>query len=134
MGAGGLGTAKAAHDNELEEKRKPSELSLEDLAKEASGKNKCPCVRESYDEPVSVVGKDTLCEVGMRVRMGDGLLSHGVGTVVEVGSSGEEDGTCSVIWDSDQCSTRAMHAKLGASSPMPHRNLPCSSRQPVALC
>mmetsp|Transcript_35578 Transcript_35578/g.84239 ORF Transcript_35578/g.84239 Transcript_35578/m.84239 type:complete len:154 (-) Transcript_35578:65-526(-) len=49
----------------------------------------------------------------MRVRMGDGLLSHGEGTVVEIGAGEEEDGTCSVIWDSDQCSTRAMHAKLG---------------------
>jgi len=131
MGAGGLATAKAGHDNELEERRKPSELSLEDLAKEASGK-KCPAAREAYAGPVSVVGKDAPCEVGMRVRMGEGLLSHGEGTVVEIGAGEEEDGTCSVIWDSDQCSTRAMHAKLGTSSPMPQQNLPCRCRQPVA--
>mmetsp|Transcript_41817 Transcript_41817/g.81764 ORF Transcript_41817/g.81764 Transcript_41817/m.81764 type:complete len:122 (+) Transcript_41817:238-603(+) len=47
--------------------------------------------------------------------MMEGFISHGVGTVIEVHteSEGVQAGTCTVVWDSDQCHTRPLHAKLG---------------------
>ena len=32
---------------------------------------------------------------------------------MQVHDDGERAGTCDVIWDSDQCHTRALHSKLG---------------------
>jgi hypothetical protein len=90
-------------------------LTPEDLAQEANAASRRnDLLRETYDEPVTLVGKDVVCEVGMRVRMAEGMVSHGEGTVVEV-VSGTEDGCCQVIWDSDQSHTRQIHAKLGNS-------------------
>mmetsp|Transcript_40560 Transcript_40560/g.81278 ORF Transcript_40560/g.81278 Transcript_40560/m.81278 type:complete len:152 (+) Transcript_40560:181-636(+) len=73
----------------------------------------CPAVKERYEGPVTVVGKDTQCEVGMRVRMNEGLTSHGVGTVTECFKDEDLQGCCAVIWDSDQCHTRPLHSHMG---------------------
>mmetsp|Transcript_1197 Transcript_1197/g.2613 ORF Transcript_1197/g.2613 Transcript_1197/m.2613 type:complete len:144 (-) Transcript_1197:178-609(-) len=73
----------------------------------------CPAVQEQYDGPVTVVGKDVPCEVGMRVRMNEGLISHGIGTVTECFEDEELKGCCAVIWDSDQCHTRSLHSHMG---------------------
>lgn len=32
---------------------------------------------------------------------------------MDVHMSGEQAGTCTVIWDSDQCHTRPLHSRLG---------------------
>jgi hypothetical protein len=40
-----------------------------------------------------------------------GYISHGVGTIMEV-MEGTQEGTCLVIWDSDECHTRHLHSKL----------------------
>ncbi|EKX44501.1 hypothetical protein GUITHDRAFT_152980 [Guillardia theta CCMP2712] len=74
----------------------------------------CPPVRESYEEgELLYVGKDVPCQVGMRVRMAPGLISHGEGTVTAIFDEEEELGCCEVVWDSDQCHVRGLHAKLG---------------------
>mmetsp|Transcript_7814 Transcript_7814/g.19009 ORF Transcript_7814/g.19009 Transcript_7814/m.19009 type:complete len:129 (-) Transcript_7814:281-667(-) len=47
--------------------------------------------------------------------MAEGFISHGIGTVTEVHEASDVDkaGTCTVIWDSDQCHTRPLHTRLG---------------------
>lgn len=73
-------------------------------------------VREEYLDGglVVLVGKDTEAAVGMRVRMRDGLISHGVGTITALCSQEEaEAGCCEVVWDSNQSHTRSLHVKLG---------------------
>ncbi len=70
-------------------------------------------VKEQYEGAVTVVGKDMPCKVGMRVRMNEGLTSHGEGTVTECFDDDEMRGCCAVIWDSDQCHTRSLHSHMG---------------------
>jgi len=74
-------------------------------------------IREEYEQDglVLLVGKDVEPAKGMRVRMREGLISHGVGTVTALyGPDGGEDaGCCEVVWDSNQSHTRGLHVKLG---------------------
>ena len=75
IGSVGLAKAKADHDESLGERKGVHELSPEEK-KEL--KTIAP-VREEYLDGglVVLVGKDTEAAVGMRVRMRDGLISHG---------------------------------------------------------
>jgi len=110
LGAGGLHAAKGAHDEAIKDRRQPHEIPPQELA----NLPKCPAVREQYEGPVTVIGKDVTPEAGMRVRMNEGYLSQGVGTIVEVYSESQEyAGCCAVIWDSDQCHTRHLHSHMG---------------------
>jgi hypothetical protein len=109
----GLAKAKADHEEGLEERRQLHELTAE----EKQQLLKLAPVREAYEEGglVVLVGKDIKPSVGMRVRMREGLISHGVGTVTAVLGIDctEEEGCCEVVWDSDQHHTRSLHVKLG---------------------
>jgi len=110
VGGISVAKAKADHDAEIEkskEYKQPHELSSEEL------KVKCPPMREHYESPPSVVGKDVLPATGMRVRMSEGLISQGTGTIVELYDDAELAGSCAVIWDSDECHTRPLHERLG---------------------
>lgn len=71
-------------------------------------------MREEYldDGAVVLVGKDVEVAVGMRVRMREGLISHGVGTIIAL-CDDSEAGCCEVVWDSNQSHTRGLHVKLG---------------------
>lgn len=71
-------------------------------------------LREEYENEGAIVtiGKDAEVAVGMRVRMREGLISHGVGTVTTVLDQ-EEVGCCEVVWDSNQTHTRGLHIKMG---------------------
>ena len=105
-----MAKAKADHDNELAQKqtnKQPHEISSEELRA-----SKCPPQREHYENSPSVVGKDVEAVLGMRVRLGEGHISQGIGTMVEIFDE-DQAGTCAVIWDSDECHTRPLHEQLG---------------------
>lgn len=106
-----MAKAKADHDAELAQKqanKQPHEISSEELRV-----SKCPAKREHYEGSPSIVGKDVKADLGMRVRLGEGHISQGIGTLVEIFDDGEQAGTCAVIWDSDECHTRPLHEQLG---------------------
>ena len=114
IGTVGLGTAKAAHDESLGERKQLHELSPE----EKKELKKLAPVREEYaaDSGVfALVGKDVDAAVGVRVRMREGLISHGVGTITALcgDDDPEQAGCCEVVWDSNQAHTRSLHVKLG---------------------
>lgn len=116
LGGVSLAKAKADHDESMDERRQLHELTAE----EKQQLRTLAPVREQYDDDglVLFVGKDVMPAVGMRVRMREGLISHGMGTVTRVlgqaeGDDPEETGTCEVVWDSDQAHTRGLHIKLG---------------------
>jgi hypothetical protein len=75
IGSVGLAKAKADHDESLGDRKGMHELSPE---QKKELKTIAP-VREEYLDGglVVLVGKDTEAAVGMRVRMRDGLISHG---------------------------------------------------------
>ena len=110
IGGISVAKAKADHDAEIAQKqshKQPHELSTEEL------RAKCPPQREHYEGNPSRVGKDVEASLGMRVRLGEGHISQGVGTIVEIFEEGDQVGTCAVIWDSDECHTRPLHQQLG---------------------
>lgn len=113
IGSVGLAKAKADHDETLGERKQLHELSPEE---QKQLKNVAP-VREEYEEAglVVLVGKDVEPAVGMRVRMREGLISHGAGTITALfgPDAGEEAGCCEVVWDSNQSHTRGLHVKMG---------------------
>lgn len=114
IGTVGLHGAKAAHDETLGERKQVHELSPE----EKKELKKLAPVREEYaadSGDFSLVGKDVDAAVGMRVRMREGLISHGVGTITALcgDDDPEQAGCCEVVWDSNQAHTRSLHVKLG---------------------
>ena len=110
LGYGGLAKAKADHDAGLGEKKSIYDLTPEE---QAELKNVVP-VREEYESTglVVLVGKDIEATLGLRVRMREGLISHGVGTITALLQGDEEDGLCEVVWDSNQLHTRGLHVKM----------------------
>ncbi len=106
-----MAKAKADHDAELAQNqvnKQPHQLSADERRTA-----KCPPRREHYEGTPSHVGKDVEASLGMRVRLAEGHISQGVGTLVEIFYEGEQAGTCAVIWDSDECHTRPLHEQLG---------------------
>ncbi len=106
-----MAKAKADHDEELAQNqvnKQPHQLSADERRTA-----KCPPRREHYEVEPSHVGKDVEPSLGMRVRLAEGHISQGVGTLVEIFYEGEQAGTCAVIWDSDECHTRPLHEQLG---------------------
>ena len=75
IGSVGLAKAKHDHDESLGERKQVHELNPE----EKKALRKLAPVREEYldDGAVVLVGKDVEVAVGMRVRMREGLISHG---------------------------------------------------------
>jgi len=110
LGYGGLAKAKADHDAGLGEKKSIYDLTPEE---QAELKNVVP-VREEYESTglVVLVGQDIEATLGLRVRMREGLISHGVGTITALLQGDEEDGLCEVVWDSNQLHTRGLHVKM----------------------
>ncbi len=121
IGSVGLAKAKADHDETQTEHKQVHELTLEEkkelnpLVFFGPPKRRLQPLREEYESGVVVfVGKDVDAVVGMRVRMREGLISHGVGTITCLGNDGTLDaGCCDVVWDSDQRHTMGLHVKMG---------------------
>ena len=109
----GLAKAKADHDETHSERKQVHELTVEE--KKELRKLQAKPVREEYESGVEVfVGQDVEAAVGMRVRMREGLISHGVGTITCLGNDAAEDaGCCEVVWDSDQMHVMAVHVRMG---------------------
>lgn len=111
MGSLGLAKAKADHDETLGERKEVHELSPEEKKELRTVKP----VREEYEEDgaLVLVGRDVEASVGMRIRMREGLISHGLGTITTLLNGEEEGGCCEVVWDSNQKHTRGLHLKMG---------------------